>query len=311
MEGDVFGDAGFFEPLLELISGHLAGESFEDRAFGAAAAEFKGFGGDGEGGLGVGLFGLETEAGSAVGILFDILPFKGEYIADSKACETAEQRRGFKYGNLAGSVGELLEFFKGEIFAAGFDVGDGFLVFVDVFLDEMVPVSDGEEGSESGVITGGGVLGEFTAFVGDLRCVQQIPPEALAELDGDVGHGAAAVDVLVEVVVGERPVFIVFLHLGAVSGEEVHLGSGAVYKAVLLVEDGEFALGADAFGDAQFLGVFFAVLKGLGVLFDVYAEVFAAGKFEGLWVAYRRPEVQIEGDLAAWKQSLSECYFCG
>ena len=62
MEGDVLGDAGIFEPVLERLLCVVALEVLEDESGAGLAAEFIGFLGEGKGGFGVGLLGLDSDA---------------------------------------------------------------------------------------------------------------------------------------------------------------------------------------------------------------------------------------------------------
>lgn len=174
----------------------------------------------------------------------------------------------------------------------------------------MLAVGDGQQGPEGGPVAGSGVLVEGLLLVLDELGCEEVLPEAFAELEGDVAHGAVAIDVLVEVVVGECPVLVVLLYLAAVPGEEVHLGRTTVDETELMVEDGYLARGADSFGYPDLLRVLFPVLEGTGIGLEVDAQVLPSRELEGLGIPHGRVEVQIQGNLPAWQCPLSEFDFC-
>ena len=174
----------------------------------------------------------------------------------------------------------------------------------------MLTVGDGQQGAEGGPVAGGGVLVEVFLLVLDELGCEEVLTEAFAEFEGDVAHGAVAIDVLVEVVVGECPVLVVLLDLTAVPGEEVHFGRAPVDETELVVEDGYLARGADSFGYPDLLRVLFPVLEGTGIGLEVDAQVLPSRELEGLGIPHRRVEVQIQGNLPAWQCPLSEFDFC-
>ena len=83
VEGDVLGDAGIFEPVLERLLGVVALEVLEDESGAGRAAEFVGFLGEGKGGLGIGLLGLDADAPTSVGGFYDVAPIEGENVANT------------------------------------------------------------------------------------------------------------------------------------------------------------------------------------------------------------------------------------
>lgn len=174
----------------------------------------------------------------------------------------------------------------------------------------MLAVGDGQQGPEGGPVSGCGVLVELLFLVLDELGGEEIFPESFAEFEGDVSHGAVAVDVLVEVVVRKCPVLVVLLHLAAVPGEKVHFGRATVNEAELMVEDGDLARGADAFRNPDLLRVVLPVLYGARVRLEVDAQVLPSREFERFGIPHKRVEVQIQGNLPAWQCPLSEFYFC-
>ena len=143
----------------------------------------------------------------------------------------------------------------------------------------------------------------------ELLGVQQVFTEAFAEGDGDVAHLAYAAAVVAEVVVDANPFLVFRVQLGFEVGEEVHLQLGLVQEVVLAADDGQLALGPDGFGLGYlfFVGVLVALETGL--VYEVYAQVFVPDILARVRVSQGRVEVQIEGNLAAWQQPLSKCYF--
>lgn len=138
----------------------------------------------------------------------------------------------------------------------------------------------------------------------ELVGVKQIVAEAFAEGDGDVAHLALATAVVGEVVVDANPLLVFGVQLSFEVGEEVHLQFGAIQEVVLSPDDGQFALGAQGFrlGDFLFIGIL--VRLEFRLVFEVYAEVFVPDILSGVRVSQRRVEVQIEGNLAAWQETL-------
>ena len=309
VEGDVLGDAGVLKPVLERLLGVVALEVLEDESGAGRAAEFVGFLGEGERCLGVGLFGLDADAPASVLRLYNVAPIEGEDVADTQSGKAAEKRGVLEVGRVAGRGRELAEFFEGEEFAAAVNGVDSFEVVIDVFLQEFFLISDFEEATEGGPVSGGGVLGEFLVGVLELVGVQQVVAEAFAEGDVDVAHLALAAAIVAEMVVNANPFLVFGVQLGLEVGEEVHLEFGLVQEVVLAADDGEFTLGAEGFGLGYlfFVGVFVALEFGL--VFEVDAEVFVPDILSGVRVSEGRVEVQVEGNLAAWQQPLSKCYF--
>lgn len=83
VEGDVLGDAGIFEPVLERLLGVVPLEVLENESGAGRAAEFVGFLGEWKGGLGVGLLGLDADTPASVGRFYDVAPIEGEDVADT------------------------------------------------------------------------------------------------------------------------------------------------------------------------------------------------------------------------------------
>ena len=83
VESDVLGDAGVFQPFLERLLGVVALEVLEDESGAGLAAEFVGFLGEGKGGLGVGLLGLDADTPAPVGRFYNVAPIEGEDVADT------------------------------------------------------------------------------------------------------------------------------------------------------------------------------------------------------------------------------------
>lgn len=83
VEGDVLGDAGIFEPVLERLLGVVALEVLEDESGAGLAEESVGFLGEGKGGLGVGLLGLDSQAPAAIGGFYNVAPIECEDVADT------------------------------------------------------------------------------------------------------------------------------------------------------------------------------------------------------------------------------------
>ncbi len=92
-------------------------------------------------------------------------------------------------------------------------------------------------------------------------------------------------------------------------GEEIFFLRLLVGESELAFQDGNLALGTDAFGGNQFLFIGIFILLRARFVDQVEAEVFAARHFIGLRVADGRIVVQVERYLTGWKQALAECDF--
>lgn len=110
----------------------------------------------------------------------------------------------------------------------------------------------------------------------ELVGVKQIFAEAVAEIDGDVFHLTFTFAVFLEVVIDTNPFLVVSGKVLMVVGKEVLLRGVSVDEAKVASEDGEFSLGADAFGCYQFLFVEFTIFCCARLANEVDAKVFSA-----------------------------------
>ena len=139
----------------------------------------------------------------------------------------------------------------------------------------MFFVGDSEEAAECGPVTGCGVLAELSSCVHELIGVEEVFAEAIAKVHSDVFHLAFATTVFLEMVIDTNPFLVVASEVLMVVGEEVLLGSVFVDEAKVTSEDGEFALGTEAFSGNHLLFVEFAFLCCARLANEVDAQVFA------------------------------------
>lgn len=139
---------------------------------------------------------------------------------------------------------------------------------------------------------------------------REVFTETVAEIDIKVFEAALALCVDLEVFVNDGPFLMMVAEDGVEVIEGIHLGFRLVQKSKLLVNDGEFSLGTDSFSLSHLRLVEFAFGWCLWISDDVNAEILAAGHLVGMRVPDLGIEIEIEGCLAAWIESLSESNFC-
>lgn len=135
MEGDVALDARCANPLLQRMLRHRTFQPFKYFVCTWLAAVFQRLVADGQRRLGFCLFGADAHPPTSVRGLGYVLPFELEYIADTKPCEAGEDRRVSENRNIAGRIGQPLQFVGGQKLAPRILVFDLFEKIVDVFVD--------------------------------------------------------------------------------------------------------------------------------------------------------------------------------
>ena len=90
VEGYVFSDSGFSDPLFQGVMGHGASQAFEDFSGTPFATQLQCLLTDGKGGLGFCLFGANTDVVALVRANLKITPVQLQNITDTEAGHASE-----------------------------------------------------------------------------------------------------------------------------------------------------------------------------------------------------------------------------
>ena len=115
-------------------------------------------------------------------VVHDVLPAKGEDIADAQAGHAGERRNRLQHGLLAGCLGRFVEFFKRKVLLGHVLGLDLFEEVVDVGADHSVAVEDLQESAKRGSVTRSGVARDASLAL-ELVDRQQVLAELVTEVD--------------------------------------------------------------------------------------------------------------------------------